>query len=339
MSFLNKLKNMLNGEKTTSKPVANDNTDATNGNQEPQETITDKTEVDEKTQLIADNEVEVVTIKQKEKLITPKNDNRATKVPEKASNIEELKELTVVKVRNAIKKELKILEHSGVKIQELHFHFKNNRQDVHSVQAEKVFKEDEFLELIKADFNSNNIAYAQNFQIALTFQSPSFSEFSKITQQISVQILTPKEVFKQTQAKIKALSGVMHQEHYIIQPREKPYFIGRGEAPQLPSGRFIKNNIAFIEPDATNESLEINRNVSRSILLISYNYETNTFEIGRTDLMFNPNHVVKINRIENSGKQKEIKLNTTQIKVPLEDDDIIIINGKVTLSFELIHNN
>ena len=66
-----------------------------------------------------------------------------------------------------------------------------------------------------------------------------------------------------------------------------------------------------------------------------FSKETGCFEIGRTDFMYNSKNVVKISRISNSGEQLERKLNSTKIRFPLENNDQIIINGKICLLFQL----
>lgn len=275
---------------------------------------------------------EILSVKQKEEIVNTDSTTKKQKVKKAATNIVELEELTMVKIMQL----LKAFSYSDIKIQRICFHLKNKRTDLYSVRAEKLFTEPEFLDNVKAALDTANIKYTQSIDIQVFFQSKTFEDYTKITQQVSIEVLTPKEAFEQKEARITTLNGVLEKEEYILTPkRKKAYLIGRGKAPKLNNGIIIKNDIVFAEPNGQ-EELEINRNVSRSILFIAYNPETNKYEIGRTGYMFNSNHIVKVIRRDTKGGQKEMLLNTQKIRVPLKPEDMIIINGKVNILFELI---
>ncbi len=332
MGLFDKLKRKLNGDNDTPK-----NKQKTTQNiSQAQEDIEDieKTQILEETQI---GETEVLKIKTKEKKVPKETYKNDEKVREKADNTDELEELTMVRIKQLLKN----FQFSAVKIQKVRFHLKNPRTDVYSVRAENKFKSDGFLDDLKAQLENDNVQYAQDLSVEIVFKSPKFNDFTKITQQVSVEILTPPEIFKQQNARITASSGKMYKDEYILTPeRTKPYLIGREQNPKLASGRIIRNDIGFIPPkEGDSEDIQLNKYVSRSILLITYNKERNKYEIGRTNFMFDSNHIVKINRMTNRGTEQEIRLNTPHIRVPLEDGDMIIINREVNILFELIEED
>lgn len=334
MGLFDKIKKMLNGEDTNTKTESPEEKQK-QGKEEPKATIS-SSESSEATQILQDKEERVsFKLEQEEKKNTGEDSSLQETAFAEAQNVVELEELSI----NRIVNKLSALSYANIKLQKLVFHFRENRGDISSVQGETLFKGDRFLVDLKSKLEEKDIAFARAVEIETIFNSKAVDDFTPITNHVSVEVLTPQDIHTQKKAMITALSGVLEKESYEIESRKKPYLIGRGRNPSLPSGRMIKNDIVFIEPTQnSNEEEKLNRYVSRSILLIAYNHEINKFELGRTAFMYDSNHIVKINRLTEMGGINEIKVNTTKINIPLEDEDQIIINGKVNLLFEVLED-
>ena len=100
--------------------------------------------------------------------------------------------------------------------------------------------------------------------------------------------------------------------------------------PELDKTGRIINDIAFVGPEENDDpQYEVNRFVSRSIAKIIYNEKTGFFELMRSNLINNKQHVIKIVRIADGVQQ--ISINNTEVGYPLQDDDQIVFNDRVAL--------
>lgn len=337
MGLFKKLLNLANGKKEKSIKKENNKIDEEKINKaksKPQIKPKPKKQAEEKT-VIKDERAEKIsfTLENEAKADDLVNLSEDEAHFREAQNIVELEELS----RKKIIRKLSSLSYANIKLKKLVFHFREHRGSVSSVQGEQLFSQDDFLNKLKAALENKNIDFVKNVEVDIIFGSKQIDSYTPITDLVSVEVLTPKDINSHKKAKITALTGKTLESEYIIDSNKKIYFIGRGKTPQLPTARLIKNDIVFIEPkEDDDEQIQLNKYVSRSILFLRFNDEISQFEIGRTEYMFKNSHIVKINRLTGEGGQDEINLNNTKIKVPLKNDDQIIINNKINILFELI---
>lgn len=222
----------------------------------------------------------------------------------------------------------------------LKFHVKFNKEQNESKAVLSALSHSDFIDDLKVRLSNNGIKYLDNLSATVTFSSPDFESFTKITQWLSIEVLTPKQANKPIKAFIHAIHGILWSEKIELLPRKKAYNIGRCKNPELPSGHTITNDIAFVgmEEVENDPKFEINRYISRSIARIYYNENENTFKLMRSNLMDNSKHVIKIIREVNNGMQ-EIDVNNVKIEYPLQNEDQIVFNRKVSLVIEIIETN
>lgn len=264
--------------------------------------------------------------------------NRATEknthIPEKVKDIVELEEFTFT----AILRSLQPFFFGNLTIASLHFHLRHNREHIESKACENLFTQEDFVEKLKVSFANKGIHYKDNLSVKITYASPQLDSYTPITTYLSVDVQMPGQSKQKLKAVVRAISGILWDNIVEIAPSAKPSYIGRCRNPKLPNGITITNKIAFIGLEEKEGSeYEINRYVSRSIALISYNEQTCEFELMRSNLMENSQHVIKIIRISQIGVE-EISVNNTHIKYPLKDDDQIAFNGKVSLRINIVED-
>lgn len=284
---------------------------------------------EEKTAEIASEKVE------KEQIFTEKNEAETTSEPiepkaskpdEGISNIVELNEISIQAIINA----MSAIKYSDVRLSEIHFHLRKDKQDPTSLAVESLFGSEKFMENLKYKLTDAGIKYMDDIKVKINYSSAQVDNFTKLAPDLSIQTLTFEESKKLQKLNITALTGILWEKEIELTPRKKPYFIGRCKMPELDRAAKIINDIAFVGPEENDEpQYEINRYVSRSIAKIVFNEKTGTFELMRSNLINNNQHKIKLIRIADGVQQ--ISINNTEVGYPLQDDDQIVFNDKVAL--------
>ncbi len=247
------------------------------------------------------------------------------------SNIIELNELGIQAIINS----MSAIKYSDVRLSEIRLHLRNGKQAPTSLAADKLFQSEKFMSNLKYKLSDAGIQYMDQIKTKIIFSSPQIDNFTKLSDEISIQTLTFEESRKQQKLIISALTGFLWENEIELTPRKKPYFIGRCKMPVLDRSAVISNDIAFIGPEEMDDPrYEINRLVSRSIAKIVYNEENGNFELMRSNLLNNNQHVIKIVRIIDGINQ--ISINNTEVGYPLRDDDQIVFNEKVALLVNVV---
>ena len=248
------------------------------------------------------------------------------KPDEGISNIVELNEISIQAIINA----MSAIKYSDVRLSEIHLHLRKDKQDPTSLAVESLFASEKFMENLKYKLTDAGIKYMDDIRVKINYSSAEVDNFTKLAPDLSIQTLTFEESKKLQKLVITALTGILWESKTELTPRKKPYFIGRCKMPELDKSAKIINDIAFVGPEENDEpQYEINRYVSRSIAKIVYNEKTGIFELMRSNLINNKQHVIKIVRI--SDGVQSISINNTEVGYPLQDDDQIVFNDKVAL--------
>lgn len=253
--------------------------------------------------------------------------NKNTDKPDEGiSNIVELNEISIQAIINA----MSAIKYSDVRLSEIHLHLRKDKQDPTSLAVESLFASEKFMENLKYKLTDAGIKYMDDIRVKINYSSAEVDNFTKLAPDLSIQTLTFEESKKLQKLVITALTGILWESKTELTPRKKPYFIGRCKMPELDKSAKIINDIAFVGPEENDEpQYEINRYVSRSIAKIVYNEKTGIFELMRSNLINNKQHVIKIVRI--SDGVQSISINNTEVGYPLQDDDQIVFNDKVAL--------
>ena len=247
------------------------------------------------------------------------------------SNIIELNELGIQAIINS----MSAIKYSDVRLSEIRLHLRNSKQAPTSLAADKLFQSEKFMNNLKYKLSDAGIQYMDQIKTKIIFSSPQIDNYTKLSDEISIHTLTFEESRKQQKLVISALTGFLWENEIELTPRKKPYFIGRCKMPVLDRSAVINNDIAFIGPEEMDDPrYEINRLVSRSIAKIVYNEENGNFELMRSNLLNNNQHVIKIVRITDGINQ--ISINNTEVGYPLRDDDQIVFNEKVALLVNVV---
>lgn len=326
-----KLIDQLKADNSTSTEESNNDVKAneiTSQISEQNASLTHSQSKSEQTELLDEQETIDISGKSKDSEELKINAVSDVYVPKTADNAIELQNLTYTAIMNS----LHPFFFGNTTIASLHFHLKHNRAHATSIAC-NIFTNSEFMEELKLRLSNNGIKYTNNLSVIITYASTDFKEFTRITEWLSVEVLTPgqsrqkhKIIFTPIQGQ-----GILWDDRVEILPSEEPAYIGRCREPKLPSGISISNSIAFIgEEENKDPEYKINSYVSRSIAYIIYNKHQNLYSLKRSNLMENTRHVIKIIRISEDGV-KEINVNNTKIPYPLQDKDQITFNGKVSL--------
>ncbi|MHB9055390.1 MAG: hypothetical protein ACYC2P_04450 [Paludibacteraceae bacterium] len=247
--------------------------------------------------------------------------------PDKSiSNIVELNELTIQAIINA----MSAIKYSDVRLSEIHLHLRKEKQDPTSLAVESLFKNEKFMENLKYKLTDAGIHYMDGIKVKIIYSSAQIDNYTKLAPDLSIQALTFEDSKKLQKLIITALTGILWENEVELVPRKKPYFIGRCKMPELDKSAKIINDIAFVGPEENDDPrYEVNRYVSRSIAKIVYNDKTGNFEVMRSNLINNKQHVIKIIRIADGVQQ--ISINNTEVAYTLQDDDQIVFNDRVAL--------
>lgn len=259
--------------------------------------------------------------------VVTENEKTVEKQPKNAiSNIVELNEVSIQAVINA----MSAIKYSDVRLSEIHLHLRREKQDPTSLAVESLYGSEKFMENLKYKLTDAGINYMDALKIKINYSSAQVDNFTKLAPDLSIQTLTFEDAKKLKKLIITALTGILWEKEIELVPRKKPYFIGRCKMPDLDQSAKIINDIAFVGMEENDDPrYEVNRYVSRSIAKIVYNEKTGSFELMRSNLINNKQHVIKIVRIQD-GVQS-ISVNTTEVAYPLRDDDQIVFNDKVAL--------
>lgn len=242
------------------------------------------------------------------------------------SNIVELNELSIQAIINA----MSAIKYSDVRLSEIHVHAGKDKQDPTSVAVESLFNSEKFMENLKYKLTDAGIHYMDELKVKIIYSSADVDHFTRLAPDLSIRTLTFEESKKLQKLIVTALTGILWEKEIELIPRNKPYFIGRCKMPDLDKAGKIINDIAFVGPEENDEpQYEVNRFVSRSIAKIIYNEKTGCFELMRSNLINNKQHVIKIVRI--SDGVQSISINNTEVAYPLQDDDQIVFNDRVAL--------
>lgn len=242
------------------------------------------------------------------------------------SNIVELNELSIQAIINA----MSAIKYSDVRLSEIHLHLRKVKQDPTSLAVESLFKNEKFMESLKYKLTDAGIHYMDDIKVKIMYSSAQIDNYTKLAPDLSIQALTFEDSKKLQKLIITALTGILWENEVELVPRKKPYFIGRCKMPELDKSAKIINDIAFVGPEENDDPrYEVNRYVSRSIAKIVYNDKTGNFEVMRSNLINNKQHVIKIIRIADGVQQ--ISINNTEVAYPLQDDDQIVFNDRVAL--------
>lgn len=257
-------------------------------------------------------------------------DGKAAKTAKTAqspvSNIVELNELSIQAIINS----MSAIQYSDVRLSEIQIHVRNDKQDPTSVAVQNLFDSQKFMENLKYKLTGAGIRYMDDLKVKVNYSSAEVDRFTRLAPDLSIQTLTFEETRKLQKLVITALSGILWEKQIELSPRKKPYFIGRCKMPELDKTGKIINDIAFVGPEEDDDPrYEVNRFVSRSIAKIIYNEKTGCFELMRSNLINNKQHVIKIVRIADGVQQ--ISVNNTEVSYPLQDDDQIVFNDRVAL--------
>ena len=242
------------------------------------------------------------------------------------SNIVELNELSIQAIINA----MSAIRYSDVRLSEIHLHVRKDKQDPTSLAVESLFNSEKFMENLKYKLTDAGIHYMDDLKVKINYSSPDVDRYTILVPDLSIRTLTFEEAKKLQKLIITALTGILWEKEIELVPRKKPYFIGRCKMPELDKTGRIINDIAFVGPEENDDpQYEVNRFVSRSIAKICYNEKTGCFELMRSNLINNKQHVIKIVRIADGVQQ--ISINNTEVGYPLQDDDQIVFNDRVAL--------
>ncbi|HOZ85186.1 MAG TPA: hypothetical protein PK191_06835 [Niabella sp.] len=250
----------------------------------------------------------------------------------KVQNIEELKELSVGAITNAVR----LLGYGNAVVSGLCFHSRFADNAVENVGLQTLIKDDEFLKQIKRAFKSKGIQYKENLKVEVKHDSALADRVTSITEGIGVEVLTPTEILKTIKAKLIATEGITWEDEYVLESGEKTYFIGRCKNPKIENGPKIHNDIAFVGiEEKEDEQYKINNYVSRSHATIVYDKDLGAYKIYRSRFLNNPSHKIKI---YNTSMNDFSGVSLTQAAVPhvLKDGDSICLNDKVVLEFSII---
>ncbi len=260
------------------------------------------------------NEIPAGKITKKESVQTP------------VSNIVELNELSIQAIINS----MSAIKYSDVRLSEIHLHVRKDKQDPTSLAVESLFNSEKFMENLKYKLTDAGIHYMDDLKVKINYSSPDVDRYTILAPDLSIRTLTFEDAKKFQKLIITALTGILWEKEIELVPRKKPYFIGRCKMPELDKTGRIINDIAFVGPEENDDpQYEVNRFVSRSIAKIIYNEKTGFFELMRSNLINNKQHVIKIVRIADGVQQ--ISINNTEVGYPLQDDDQIVFNDRVAL--------
>ena len=274
----------------------------------------------------AEPETQKAEVKQEIHMVKQEKKQTEKKTKNDISNIVELNEQSIQAIINS----LSAIKYSNVRLSEIRLHLRYDKQDPTSIAAESLYNSEKFLDNLKYKLTDAGIKYMDDIKVKLIYSSSEQERYIQISSDLSLQALTFEDTKKMQKLIVTALSGILWEDEVELVPRAKPYYIGRCKMPELDKSIKIKNDIAFVGPEEKDEpQYEINRLVSRSIASIIYNDKTGNFELMRSSLMNNRQHIIKIVRV--AGSVQQISVNNTEVSYPLQDDDQIVFNDKIAL--------
>ncbi len=251
----------------------------------------------------------------------------------KPDNVEVLKEVAIGAITNAIK----VLGHSDTVVAGLIFHSRFADNAIENIGLSQLVKSTDFLNQIQRTLKAKGVKYKDSLSIELIQNSPSADKVTQIGDGIGVEVITPAQYAYKIRAIIKATEGITWEPEYILEPSEKPYFIGRGRNPKIDNGPKLHNDIAFVGIEEKNEDqYKINNYVSRSHAYIVFDKEGGVFKIFRSKFLNNPSHKIKI---YNTKLNDFAGINLSQSTVPhiLRSGDSICFNDKVILECTIVN--
>lgn len=255
-----------------------------------------------------------------------------TPTPPVIANIEELKEISI----GAITQTVRMLGYGKTVVSGLTFHSAFADNAVENVSLSGLLKDEEFIKRIKREFKSKGISYKEDLVTELVTDSKLVTKVTKILEGIGVEVQTPAETLKKTKATLIATEGVTWEPVYILEPREKPYYIGRGRHPKIENGPKIQNDIAFVGiEEKEEETFKINNYVSRSQAVIVFDKNIGAYKIYRSRFLTNPSNKIKIYNTS-LNDFTGIGLNQPQAPHILKNGDTIVFNDKIVLEFSII---
>lgn len=247
-------------------------------------------------------------------------------------NIEELKEVSIGAIGNAIK----MLGYGKSKISGLIFHTNYADNAVENVGLQALLKDPEFIKQIKRTFKSKGIAYKDDLLINIIHQSSSTNKVTQIAAGIGVEVLTPTETLRKIKARMVAAEGITWESEYILDQTDKTYFIGRCKNPKIENGPKIHNDIAFIGcEEMDEEKYKINNYISRSHATVIFDKELGAYKIYRSKFLNNPSHKIKIYNTS-LGDFSGVSLNHSAVPHVLRNGDSICFNDKIVLEFYIV---
>lgn len=255
-----------------------------------------------------------------------------SKPAREVDNIEELKELSIGAITNAVK----MLGYGNAVVSALAFHSRYADSAVQNVGLQALVSDPEFIKQIKRTFKAKGVKCKDELSVDVIYQSVLADKVTQIAEGIGVEVLTPTEIHRKIRARVIASEGITWEPEYILEPTGKTYFIGRGKHPKIDNGPKMYNDIAFVSVEEKDEEqYKINNYVSRSHAYIVFDKDAGAFKIYRSKFLNNPSHKIKI---YNTGLNDFSGVSLNQSAVPhiLKDGDSICLNDKAVLEFSII---
>ncbi|MCH5598333.1 hypothetical protein [Niabella ginsengisoli] len=247
-------------------------------------------------------------------------------------NIEELKEVAIGAIINAIK----MLGHGNSIVSGLAFHSRFADSSVENVALKALTQDADFIKQIKRTLKSKGINFKENLSVEVLHESALVDKVTQIIDGVGVEVLIPGETLRKIKARVVATEGITWEPEYILEPNGKTYFIGRCKDPKIDNGPKIHNDIAFVGIEEKNEEqYKINSYISRSHANIIFDKELGAFKIYRSRFLNNPSHKIKI---YNTGQNDFTGVSLNQSAVPhvLKNGDSICFNDKIVLEFFIL---